>query len=105
MIHEYVERRDEGYYVASSRVSLASIVLEFKGGASPESIREEFPTFSLEQIYGSIAFYLGHEAETDVYLKALEQKWDELERGAKPIDPDLHRKLEQARKRPLTKQG
>ena len=50
MSGEYVERRDGGYYVAGSRVSLASIVCQFQEGASPETIRENFPTLSLEQV-------------------------------------------------------
>jgi hypothetical protein len=36
---EYVEERDGDFYVAGSRVSLASIIHEFRDGASPETIR------------------------------------------------------------------
>ncbi len=60
----YVEERNGGFYVASSRVSLASIIYEFRAGSSPETIRRNFPTLSLEQVYGAIAFYLGHQNET-----------------------------------------
>jgi uncharacterized protein (DUF433 family) len=45
-VEEYVERRNGGYYVAGSRVSLASIICEFRAGASPESIRQNFATLS-----------------------------------------------------------
>jgi len=51
--------RNGGYYVAGSRVSLASIIYEYREGAAPETIRQNFPTLSLEQIHGAIAFYLG----------------------------------------------
>ncbi len=40
---EYVEQRDGGYYVADSRVSLASVIFAFRDGASPETIRQNFP--------------------------------------------------------------
>src|SRR5205807_1162312 len=43
-----------------------------------------FPTLSLEQIHGAIAFYLGHQEEAAAYLRDLEKKWEELERAAKP---------------------
>jgi len=54
---ESVEKRDGGYYVAGSRVSLASIIHEYRDGAAAETIRQNFPTLSLEQIRGAIAFY------------------------------------------------
>ena len=61
----WVERRDESFYVAGSRVPLATIVREFQHGQSPEAIRSAFPTLTLEQVYGAITFYLGHKDEVD----------------------------------------
>jgi hypothetical protein len=41
---EYLERRNGGYYVTGTRVSLDSIVYSFKDGESPETIRQlSFP--------------------------------------------------------------
>ena len=41
MMHrDYVEMRKGGYYVAGSRVSLASIIYEYRDGAAPETIRQ-----------------------------------------------------------------
>ncbi len=57
---EYIEQREGGYYVAGTRVSLDSLVYAFRGGESPETIQQQFPSLSLEQVYGAIAFYLGH---------------------------------------------
>ena len=101
----YVEKRNGGYYVAGSRVSLASIIYEYKDGAAPETIRQNFPTLSLEQIHGSIAFYLGHQEEAEAYLHHLESKWDELEREAKPVSAELQQRLDEARKRLLARQA
>jgi hypothetical protein len=39
----FVERLDNGFYVAGSRVPLASVVREFLNGHSPEAIRSAFP--------------------------------------------------------------
>src|SRR5436189_4008469 len=105
MQHEYVEMRNGGYYVAGSPVSLASIIYEYRDGAATETIRQNFPTLSLEQIYGAIAFYLGHREEAEAYLRNLERKWEELERAAKPADPELQQRIEEARKRLLAKQA
>jgi hypothetical protein len=72
----YVERWDEGYIIRGTRVSLASVVYAWKEGFSPESIREEFPSLQLEQVYGAIAYYLGHQAEVDSYLLDLDADFE-----------------------------
>jgi uncharacterized protein (DUF433 family) len=105
MQREYVEVRNGGYYVTGSRVSLASIVHQYRDGAAPETIRQDFPTISLEQVHGAIAFYLGHEEQVEAYLHELEKKWDQLESAAKPADPGLQHRIDEARKRLLTKQA
>lgn len=104
MQREYVERRDGAFYLTGSRVSLASIVYEYLDGAAPETIRQNFPTLSLEQIHGAIAYYLGHQNDVESYLRTLEQKWHELEK-AKPADPELQQRIQEARKRLLAKQA
>src|ERR1017187_6734296 len=103
MQREYAEVRNGAYYVAGSRVSLASIIYEYRDGAAPETIRQNFPTLSLEQIHGAIAYYLGHQEQAETYLSDLEKKWDELERGAKPASPELQQRIEEAQKRRLAK--
>ena len=80
MQHEYVEMRNGGYYVAGSRVSLASLIYEYRDGAAVETFRQNFPTLSLERIHGAIAFYLGHRQEVEAYLSELEKKWRSEER-------------------------
>ena len=105
MQREYVEQRKGGYYVAGSRVSLASIIYEYRDGAAPETIQQNFPTLSLEQIHGAIAFYLGHREQADAYLRELEKKWDELESAAKPASAELQQRLDEARKRLLARQA
>lgn len=105
MQREYVEMRNGAYYVAGSRVSLASIIYEYRDGAAAETIRQNFPTLSLEQIHGAIAFYLGHQEEAEAYLHNLEKKWEEVEGAAKPADPELQQRIEEARKRLLAKQA
>ena len=105
MQRDYVEMREGGYYVAGSRVSLASIIYEYRDGAAPETIRQNFPTLSLEQVHGAIAFYLGHLEEAETYLRELEAKWDELERTAKPASPEIQQRIDEARRRLLAKQA
>ena len=101
MTHEYVDVRGGSYYVVGSRVSLASVIFAFRDGASPETIRQSFPSLSLGQVYGAIAFYLNHPEESDTYLQGITEKWKELERLGQPPGEELQRKLDQARQRLL----
>jgi hypothetical protein len=47
MAKEYIEERNGGYYLASTRISLDSIVQCFNEGLSPEAILGEFDTLNL----------------------------------------------------------
>lgn len=76
MSSQYVEKRDEGFWIAGKRVSLDSVVYAFRRGQSPESIRGSFPLLSLEEIYGAITFYLANRTEIDEYLIAEENEFE-----------------------------
>ncbi len=102
-VHECIVERDGGLYVAGSRISLASIVYAFREGASPETIRQNFPSLSLGQVYGAIAFYLNHPEESEAYLQHLKKKWDELERKGQPPAGEVQKKLDDARQRRLAR--
>jgi len=54
--------------VTGSRVSLDSIVHQFKNGATAEQIQEDFPSVSLADIYAVIAYYLQHYQKVEDYL-------------------------------------
>lgn len=72
MAKDYVEQHDEGYWITGTRVSLDSVVYAFLEGLSPESIVDSFDTLTLEEVYGAIAFDLGHRDVIDAYLKQSE---------------------------------
>lgn len=63
--------------VGASRVMLDSIVAAFQQGHSPETIQQEYPALSLEDVYGSIAYYLGHAEEVHAYLQRQDAVWKE----------------------------
>lgn len=69
----YIEKRGEGYWIEGTRISLDSVVYSFLNGESPESIAQNFPLLSLEQVYDAIAFYLANRELIDAYLKKGEQ--------------------------------
>jgi uncharacterized protein (DUF433 family) len=96
-----VEERGGGYYVAASRVSLASVIFEFRNGASPEAIRQNFPSLSLAQVYGAIAFYLNHPDESEACLQRLSDRWHDLEQLGQQPPEELQKKLSGAWERLL----
>ena len=56
--------------IAGTRVSLDSVIQSFWEGATPEEICQDFPSLSLAQVYGAIAYYLKHRNTVDAYLQA-----------------------------------
>lgn len=79
-MENYVERREGGYYIAGTRISLDSIVHAFQNGESPEGILRSFPMAGpLVRIYGAITFYLENKDEVEAYLKDQERLWSEVE--------------------------
>ena len=54
--------------VGRTRVSLDSVVYAFLEGQSPESIQQNFPALSLEEVYGAIAYYLANREAVHEHL-------------------------------------
>jgi uncharacterized protein (DUF433 family) len=95
-MNDYVQRRSEDYMLTGSRVSLASIVTCWKEGLSPESIRDEFPSLSLEQVYGAITYYLANQVEVDSYLFELAADFERRRAEQQAQNPELSAKLRSA---------
>jgi len=73
-------------------------VYAFRGGESAETIQQNFPSLTLEHVYGAIAYYVGHQSEVDHNIRQGEQN---LRRQIPPLDqtkPEAYRRLVQARK-------
>lgn len=95
----YIDERNGGLYIAGTRVSLDSVAIRFQEGASPEKIVHSFPTLSLSQVYGAIAYYLEHEKLVDEYIAESQR---ELEHSVPPLsqtNPELFARLQAARQR------
>jgi uncharacterized protein (DUF433 family) len=63
------EDSDGVFRLTGSRVTLDSIVHQFKSGATGEQSQEDFPSLALSDIYAVIAYYLQHPSEVDDYLR------------------------------------
>jgi uncharacterized protein (DUF433 family) len=106
LMNDYVEVRDDAYWIAGTRVSLDSVVIAFQQGYSPETIATEcFPTLSLEQVTGAIAYYLAHREEIDAYLQRVEEEYASLREATRKADPAFTARLAAARRRLFPDQG
>lgn len=105
MGNEYVEIKDDVFRIGGTRVSLDSVVYAYRRGASPESIQRSFPSITLEQVHGALAFYLSHQAEIDKYLVEGEEEFEKLRQTSREAHPDWYEKLERARKETLAPQS
>ena len=93
----YVDEREGALKMAGTRVSLGSVVAGFKEGESPEQIVESFPTLTLAQVYGAIAYYLENKQLIDEWMAETQR---ELERipPLSQTNPELFARLEAARR-------
>jgi uncharacterized protein (DUF433 family) len=105
MSTEYVEQQDGTYRVGGTRVSLDSVVYAYRRGASPESIERSFPSLTLEQVHGALAFYLSHQTEVDRYLVQGEKEFEGLQEISREAHSDWYEKLRRAREETLTPQS
>ena len=87
MEKQYVDLRDQGYWISGSRVSLESVIFAFLDGYSPETIVAEcFPILSLEQVYGAIAYYLSNRRQVNAYLQQVDEDFEAFQQAT--LDPD-----------------
>lgn len=91
---QYVEYRDGEYLITGSRVLLDSLVYDFREGRSSESLRQAFPTLTLAEVFGALAFYLDHQAEIDAYLTRREEEYTTRYQAARAQDPEFYQRLE-----------
>jgi uncharacterized protein (DUF433 family) len=90
----YVHQTPEyDWRITGSRVSLDSIVYAYWEGLSPEVIATDFPTLSLEQIHGAIAFYLHNKQEIDHYLAAQDARWEQLRQQCEVVHGSLLQRI------------
>jgi uncharacterized protein (DUF433 family) len=57
----YVREDEHGVLrVGDTRVMLDSLVAAFHQGHSPETITQQYPALTLQQVYGAITYYLAN---------------------------------------------
>lgn len=95
-----IEERNGIYYITQSSVTLEAVILRFKEGLSPETIRRDcYPSLSLASIYSAISFYLNNQVQVESYLNQLRCEADDLQRQLLVDHPDFIKTSEELRDR------
>jgi len=93
-LERYVRTDESGAMrVGRSRVLLDSVVAAFEQGHSPETICQQYPSLSLEDVYGAITYYLAHVDEVNDYLRAQDTVWEEWREKTEKRGSPVVRKL------------
>ena len=98
MAQQYVEQREDVYWVAGTRVSLDSIVYAFLEGQTAESIAQSLPVLTLEQVYGAITFYLAKRPDVDTYLRREEAEFETLRQAWRTQEAMFYQKIAEIRR-------
>jgi uncharacterized protein (DUF433 family) len=97
MVRDFIERRETGFFIVGSRVPIDRIVWEYRKGEDTETIRSHYPTLSLEQINGAIAFYLDHKDEVEHVMEE-RRRAEEAYTAAHPTPPEVKEKFARMRR-------
>jgi uncharacterized protein (DUF433 family) len=111
MSKEYITRLNyefEGeprtsYRIGNTRISLDLIVYAWREGESPESLVESYPSLTLEQVHGALAFYFANREHVDEYLHQGEIDSEKLRvrltQEFCEAKPELYQRLQAERQR------
>src|SRR5215470_20126 len=100
----YIDQQDGALRIAGTRVSLSSVVAHFQEHQTPDQIVESFPTVTLAQAYGAIAYYLENEQLIKDYLAEIEREFKRRVRPLSEGNPELYARLQEARRHMKLKQ-
>src|SRR5689334_6352538 len=96
----YVRERDGVLYVGETRVTVSSLISAWRNeGYTAEEAQAAFPSLSLAQVYGTIAYYLDHQAELDAQFLADDQDYWRLRERDRAQDPTFYAQLDERRAR------
>jgi uncharacterized protein (DUF433 family) len=95
---DYIRTDEHGVLrVGASRVMLDSVLAAWSQGHSPETIRSQYPSLTLEEVYGALAWSLAHSAEVSEYLKKQDAQWEHWKRRSEAQASPLRDRLRDAK--------
>jgi uncharacterized protein (DUF433 family) len=93
----YLDEEEGALRIKGTRVGIEPIVVHFQEGESPEKIAHGFPTVSLAQVYGAIAYYLDNKQLIDNDMAESQRELEKIP-PLSESNPELFARLEAARR-------
>ena len=97
MASDNIERRENGLYITGSRVPIDRIIWEYRNGEDPETIQSHYPTLTLPQVKGAIAFYEDHREEVEQAM-ASRRRAEDAYTAEHPNPLDIKQRFERMRR-------
>ena len=76
----------------------------YHNGEDPDTIQSHYPTLTLEQVNGAIAFYLSHKDEVEQAMAERRREEDAFI-AANPAPPDITAKFARMRRQMQSRRG
>ena len=96
-VSPYIDQEDGALRIAGTRVGLDTIIAHFEEEQTPEQIVHSFPTVTLAQVYGAIAYYLENKKLVDDFFAEVDREFERRVRPLSETNPELFARLEAAR--------
>ena len=92
----------EAIRIAGTRIGIETVLRDYLEGSSPEEIVLRYPTLSLEQVHGTITYYLANQEKVDLYLEQVkrhqEEAWQEQQQHPSEFVQKLRGRLSRHRR-------
>lgn len=63
--------------VGETGVTVETVLWAFEQGSTPEDITDQYPSLTLADVYGVIAYYLRHQEQIEKYLDVRQRHYQE----------------------------
>lgn len=81
--------------IRGHRIGIEDVLKYYLSGYTPEEIRLELPSLSLEKIHATITFYLHNQSQINGYLKRLEKDREQSYQKFMANPPAIVKKLQE----------
>jgi uncharacterized protein (DUF433 family) len=92
-VAEYIQRREGEYFVGTTRVTLRSIIGNWKQGRRPEQIAADFPSVPLVAIYGAITAYLERPDDFEAHFRKIDTITAAEKMATEAANPDFYMEM------------
>ena len=92
---EYMRQRDGGWYVGDSVVSVYSVIALWEQGYSPEEIQASFSPLSLQDVYGTILYYMEHREQMNAFFRTQDALFHQMKAENEASKPEFYEEMRQ----------